>query len=104
MIPKHVMRKLRANWGSRSEALDCFAEIKFEDKAGGWAWYILAVNPDDDDTTYCVVDEAGEVRVCTWTLTELERFYNRDGESPEIDAEYRPIKADVLYRKLMGNT
>lgn len=102
MIPKAVYNRLRANWGPRSEAMACFAEIKFIDHSSGWAWYILAVNPEDDNTINCIMDEGGNVNICTLTLSELELFYDCNGNAPEIDTEYRRIKADVLYRKLGG--
>ncbi len=104
MIPKPIYKKLRENWGARADSLSCYAEIKFVDRLTNWAWYILAVNPDDDSTIRCIVDEAGEVKVCTWTLDDLDQFYNREGESPVIDREFRPMKADILYKKLKGNS
>jgi len=101
-IPEIVLKRLRENWGVRAESLNCFAEIKFMDGTSGWCWYLLALDPDDDDTIKCIVDEGDGPEIMNWTLGELETFYDSHGESPKIDREYRRMKADLLYSKLMG--
>ena len=50
MIPAKVYEKLKSNWGPRAESLHCFAEYKLCGKSGKWAWYLLAVDPEDDET------------------------------------------------------
>ncbi len=98
-IPLIALRRLRANWGPKSESLACYAEVKFVDLVMGWEWYVMAINPDDDDMVRCVVRDY-DLRICTWTLGEMGRFYNSHGECPVLDTEYRRMRADILYDKL----
>lgn len=102
MIPAKVYEKLKSNWGPRAESLNCFAEYKLCGKSGKWAWYLLAVDPEDDETVKCIMTRGGVPDICTTTLSNIELFYDEDGELPEGDREFRPMRADVLYSKLLG--
>lgn len=78
------------------------AELRVYDPLSSWECYILAINPDDHDHISCIynshivgpqVDEAS-------SLADLQLCYNREGESPIVDIEYRPRRAAELFKRL----
>lgn len=100
MIPKKLFKKLSDNWGYPAETLECDAVMRIYDPQSRWQCWILAINPDDINQIYCIID--GEtVECCEWTFRELWQAYGADGEPPSVDVEFRPIQAKILYKKLL---
>lgn len=99
MLNKKQLEKLKANWGSKAEALDCFAEVRIYDPLSSWECYILAVNPEEEDEIICIISGT-HVEVCVWNLNL--RLFNSNGEKPHVDTEYRPRLASEVLKKLMG--
>lgn len=101
MIPEKVREALKLNWGEKADSLNCYAEVKFIDTLTPWACYIFALNPQDEDEIACIVH--GGYRhsdIYNWSMKDLILTYNRNGEYPVIDTEYRRMKASELFKKL----
>ena len=99
-IKDDIKERLMSSWGSMAEAMECHCELKFIDPLTGWSCYIYAINPYNEDEIACIIHDK-DVDVCLWSLQSLYNNYNRDGEYPIIDKEYRTQKTCDLYRKLL---
>lgn len=101
-----MKEKLKKNWGERAEALQCLAEIRLYDPLSPWQCYILALDPEDETTVFCIISGGNnlEAMATTWTLYEIAMLYNAYGEGVKIDQEYRPRKAEIIFKELQeGN-
>lgn len=101
MLSEQIKESLKKNWGEKANALDCYAEVKFFDPLSDWKCYIFGLNPNDEDEIACIVISE-QIEVGKWSLKELYLTYNREGEHPIIDQEYRRTRASELLNKL-GN-
>lgn len=101
MIPEKVRESLMKNWGPLADSMNCYAYAKYIDPLSSWACYVYALNPENQDDIACLVYNEC-VEVCEWSLQELLATYNREGEYPEMDTEYRPRLALEIYKKLKG--
>lgn len=100
VLSAQIKESLLKNWGEKADALNCYCEVKFIDPLSSWACYVYAMNPDNEDEIACMVYEHEHVEICDWSMNELMHTYNREGEYPEIDDEYRRKKASDLFKKL----
>lgn len=100
-IPEKAIEKLKANWGEKAESLAAIAELRVFDPLSTWECYIFAMNPQDEDEISCIL-HGFTVEVCNWRLSELASHFNAEGESPIVDREYRPRKAETILRMLRG--
>jgi len=99
MISFETMELLKSYWGDRVEAMACYCEVKYIDRSSKWACYIFGLNPDDDDEIACIID-GFDVEVCNWSLKELQRLYNGDGDYVIEDKEFRRVRASELFKRL----
>lgn len=102
MISEKVKQELKKNWGDRADALQCYCEVKYQDPISSWSCFIYAMNPDNEDEICCLIMDKQDIEVIKWNVMSLMSTYNRYGEYPVIDKEFRRIHAAVLYKKLGG--
>jgi hypothetical protein len=104
MINSTQKQRLLNNWGARAESMACNAEVRVYDPLSSWQCYILALNPEDENTIMCIVstNKWAEPMLTDWTLYDLSQLYNSNGEGPDLDKEYRPRRAAELF-KLLNN-
>lgn len=96
---KQILSQLMSNWGDKAECMACFAEARFYDPLSGWACYLLAVNPADEDEIVCIID-GYYVELCHWSLKEVCGKYNFNGEYVIFDTAFRRQRAAELFKKL----
>lgn len=94
-----VKENLLNNWGERAESMACFAECRYFDAESGWACYLLALNPQDQDEIVCIIDGFFP-EFCHWSLKELYSKYNCDGEYVIYDIIFRRQRAAELFKQL----
>lgn len=99
MITDSQRERLKKNWGEKSIAMACSAEVRMFDPLSKWECFIYAINPDDEDEISCIIN-GFTVEVCDWRLSELNKEFNAYGESPVADKEYRPKQASELFKEL----
>ncbi len=107
MISDFLKDKLKTNWGEKADALDCLAYVRVFDPLSPWQCYVYALNPDDEDEVECIVkvSKSQEATLERWFMTSIMSLFNTDGESVEVDEEYRPRRAlDILNRLNKGIT
>lgn len=99
MLTTNQLKRLRANWGEKADAMECNAEVKVYDPQSKWECYLLAINPDDDDELICIVKGFGK-EITTWSMSGLALLYNDQGEGVQIDHEFRPRKASEVFKNI----
>ncbi len=100
-LPHLLKQRLKANWGDKATALACYAEVRYYDPLSCWECFLLALEPTDEDTMYCII-KGDNVEVCEYSLKKLYSLFNAEGVSPRYDVYFRRQRADVLLRKLEG--
>lgn len=91
---------LMTQWGEKANSLSCDILVKYIDPLGDWACYIYALDPTDQDTIRCIVVDHDDFEVIYWSLEELYKTYNREGDFPIIDEEFRPWNAQKFLKRL----
>lgn len=99
MLTQKQIQKLKDNWGDKAECLSCNAEVRFFDPLSKWECYIYAINPFYEDEIYCIV-KGFDVEASNWRMSELLKQFNEHGQPPQLDKEFRPMRASVLFKKL----
>lgn len=102
MLNNKQIEKLNANWGERADSMACYAEVRIYDPSSYWECYIYALNPEDNDEIDCIVKVGRDQPPCVerWFLTNIKGLFNSQGESVEVDNEYRPRRTAELFKKL----
>lgn len=100
MLPFKIKENLLKNWGEKADALECYVEICFYHTDSRWHCYLYALNPDDDDLVKCIITDGDYCEIAEWSLERLLTFYDRAGEFPLIDPEFRRIRANILWKTL----
>ena len=105
MLNAKQKQALLKNWGEKADALECLAEVRFYDPTSTWECYIYALNPQDEDECDCIVKVSHQQRATIerWFLSNIALVFNRDGESVQIDEDYRPRVASEILKKLNEN-
>lgn len=99
----HLRKRLKANWGESADSLNCFAEAKLYDPLSSWACYLLALD-ESELNVYCIIyTNTIGIEICTMLLQDLYNMYNREGEQPILDPEFRPLRAIELIRRLRND-
>lgn len=99
MISGRVKDLLKRNWGEKAEAMACYAEAKLMHPRRAVAWYLFAMNPEDEDEI-CAIVANPFPSAYRGSLSEILEAYQGVAEDLQLDQEFRRIRADVLYKKL----
>lgn len=92
--------KLKEAWGEKASALDCMALVKVDDPLGGLSFYVIAVDPVDENKLMCIVDSPVSVEVAEIDGNDLFNLYDTEGNFAHIDTNFRPQHAQTLYRRI----
>lgn len=99
MLNEQIKEILKANWGEKAQAMNCYTEVKFIDDENRWFCYIYALDPNDEDTIACILPGP---RAIEWSLKELCATYDINGEYVKEDKEFRRIRTAELFKRLSG--
>jgi len=99
MLTTYVQQRLQANWGDKAESMDCRVEAVLCDYCSGWRCYLYAQNPEDPDEFKAILKGYG-VQTAEVYMSSLVTMYNREGEPLQVDYEFRPRKASILFKQL----
>jgi hypothetical protein len=99
MLASKVVQKLKANW-VKAESLDCMAEARIYNTLPNWECFIYAMNPEGEDEIQYIFNGIDLEVVEAGSLSGLLHIFNREGEYPQIDREYRPRLASEIFNKL----
>jgi hypothetical protein len=76
---------------------------KFFDPYGKWTWYLMNMDPEDEDYCWGIVD--GEaVEIGSFSMKELQEIKAPWGNMPRIERDkwWKPRKAIDVWNELMG--
>lgn len=93
------LNKLYSQWGDRAESMDVKAWVRYYDISSDWSCYIYAINPEMPDQFHCLAGRRGYLIPALWSFDDLLACYDKDGESPPIDPEYRPKQVTQLLKE-----
>lgn len=96
----NVIDKLKQAWGEKADALDCIAHIRIDDPAGKLSFYVIAVDPHDEEKMMCIIDSPVSLEIAVVNSRDIFALFDSDGSNAQIDTTWRPQKASVLYKKL----
>ncbi len=100
MLTEKQKDKLKSNWGEKADSLQCLAEVRIYDPCSNWQCYIYAMNPENEDEIKCIIEGFIVSIEEKWQMSSIENLYNSNGESVKIDEEYRPKRADEVFKNL----
>lgn len=105
MLSSKQKQKLKQNWAG-AEALACKAEVRLYDPASKWQCYLVAIDPQDDDTAYGIISSNPQEppQATVFGLQSIFSMFNSLGEGIRLDASYRPILASSILKKLQELT
>lgn len=100
LLTKADTERLKKAWSSDLTLANLKVEAKVFNPYGMGTWYLLAMNPEDGDELFAIVDlmflEVGSV-----SLAELQSMRVAPFNLPlERDRYFEPKPADELYREL----
>lgn len=100
-INDRTLEKLKKAW-EKADSLDVPAMIRIDDPAGGLSFYVLAIDPMDEDATISIVDSPLSLEVARIRASDIFALYDAEGRHAQIDRNWTPISGQILYKKLRG--
>ena len=83
-----------------SHRLNAFKElIKFFNPTGAWTWYLMNLDPKDNSYAWGIV-KGHEIKMGSFSMTELQEYRGRFGLGIERDLSFRPMPAREVWDKL----
>lgn len=95
----NALEELKTAW-NKADMLEVFALFRIDDPAGGLTFYVLAVDPDDEDQMMCIVDSPVSLEVTAVNMKDVFALHDNEGNKARIDPGFRPINAYTLFNKL----
>ena len=72
---------------------------KFFDPVGSWTWYLMNIDPEDENYAWGIVKGA-EVEMGSFSLKDLQEHKGRFGLGIERDLWFTPVNASELWERL----
>lgn len=104
MLSRGVVDILKKNWGSKADALDCYAEVKFIDHLSTWRCYIFAMDENEEMVQCLLYSDAMGVEIYTESMQNIQAMYNEEGEHPSLDKEFRRTRVSEILSRLNHDT
>jgi hypothetical protein len=103
MFPNEICIKLQSQWGESSSAMSAYCLCRVFERNNRHEFFIYAQDPMENDKLLSI-ERSGMFLVPDSLISkwELEHLYDLEGEPFEIDPDFRPMRADLLYKKLQG--
>lgn len=98
MIEENTLTRLKNNWPF-ADNLACFVECRVYDPASGAEWYLIACNPENDDTFAAIVAAQG-VELETISMVDLVAAAQASGRELMVDEYWQRTKAMQVWGRL----
>lgn len=99
LITKPILKKATSQYKLGSDMKQKIV-AKFFDPYGDWTWYLMNIDPDDEDYCWGIVDGFA-VEMGSFSIKELEEVKAPWGGSRiERDKYWTPKKASEVWSKL----
>ena len=100
LFTKEILEKAKAQYPLGSDMESQMIVAKFFNPTGAGTWYLMNMNPEDEDYCWGIVDLI-EVEVGSFSKSELENFKGSLGLGIERDLYFEPVNSKELWKKLM---
>jgi hypothetical protein len=104
MLTEKIKEALQNNWGERSDALNCYAEVKLIDPLSSWCCYIFAMDRNEEMIHCLTYSNAIGVEIYIESMQNIQAMYNEEGENPIPDNEFRRTRVSELLNRLRHET
>jgi len=102
LFTKDIIEKAKKQYPLGSDMDSQIIVAKFFNPVGAGTWYLMNMDPDDEDYCWGIVD-LFEVEVGSFSRTELETYRGPLGLGIERDLYFEPVNAKELWEKLSGS-
>jgi hypothetical protein len=102
LFTKEIKEKAKSQYPLGAEMENQMIVAKFFNPAGAGTWYLMNMDPEDEDYCWGIVD-LFEVEMGSFSKSELENFNGFLGLGIERDLYFETINAKELWQKLMSN-
>lgn len=103
-MEEKLKERLKANWGEKADALDCFAEVRFFDPLSSWCCYVYAMDQEEETICALLYTNAIGLENCSILLSDISSMHNEEGQSPMVDREFRRTRVSELIKRLRDDT
>lgn len=100
LFAKEIIEKAKSQYHLGAEIESQMIVAKFFNPAGVGTWYLMNMDPDDEDYCWGIVN-LFETEMGSFSKSELENFKSPLGLGIEKDLYFVPINAKELWGKLM---
>lgn len=100
LFTNEIKEKAKTQYRLGAEMENQMIVAKFFNPAGAGTWYLMNMDPEDEDYCWGIVD-LFEVEMGSFSKSELENFKGALGLGIERDLYFEPINAKKLWQKLM---
>jgi len=101
LFTKEIKEKAKSQYPLGAELENQVIVTKFFNPAGAGTWYLMNMDPEDEDYCWGIVD-LFEVEMGSFSKSELENFKGALGLGIERDLYFETINAKELWQKLMS--
>ena len=98
MISEDTLNRLKNNWPF-ADNLACFVECRVYDPVSNAEWYLIACNPDNEDTFACIVAAQG-VELETISMSDLIAAAQASGRDLLLDEDFPRMKSMQVWSRL----
>lgn len=99
LLTKEILKKATAQYELGSELEDQMIVAKFFVPIGSWSWYLMNIDPEDNDYAWGIV-KGDYVEMGSWLMSDLQTLEIPFGLTIERDLSYEPKNAKDEYDRL----
>ena len=99
-MTKEITKKATEQYDKGSDMDGQMIVAKFFNPVGSWTWYLMNLDPEDNDYAWGIVDGFA-VEMGAWQMSELQKVKIKPfGLGIERDLHFEPIRAKDVWDRL----
>ena len=100
LLTKEITKKATEQYDKGSDMDGQMIVAKFFNPVGSWTWYLMNLDPEDNDYAWGIVDGFA-VEMGAWQMSELQKVKIKPfGLGIERDLYFKPMKASEVWEQL----
>ena len=101
LITKEIQTAAHRQYPQGADMTTQMIVAKFFDPCGSWSWYLMNLDPSDNDYCWGIV-KGDEVEAGSFSLSELQAHRGPVGLGIERDKFFEPLPAAEVWERLNG--
>ena len=97
-MTKEIQEKAEKQYDEDSD-MEQMVVAKFFDAMGSWTWYLMNLDPENNDYAWGIVDGFA-VEMGSWLMSELQDVKLQFGLGIERDTSFKPVPASEVWEQL----